>query len=186
MNLKLLQTIRNNKRILAFIVLFFVALLVFIMTFELIMNFYAHVFLKTLSFLTYYSLKVFGMDLKLDRNNLYYGYCDLIFTNRILRINYGCVGIYALFILLSGIIAYPSSLKSKLAGIIVSLPAFYLYSFLRLVIMGVAGTLGTKYLNFFHSYFMLVINVAFILFLFIIWIEKIRPKYDTQNTFSKN
>ena len=88
------------------------------------------------------------------------------------------VGIYALFILLSGILAFPSALKSKLMGIAVALPAFYIYSFLRLVIMGIAGRLGAQYLNFFHSYFMLIINVAFILFLFIFWIEKIKPKYE--------
>jgi len=179
MNSNPLQTIKNNKKVILFIGVFFIALFIFMATFEFIMDFYAAVFLKPLSYMTYYTLKLSGMNVTINSDNFHYGYCDLLLPKQTLRINYGCVGIYALFILLSGILAFPSALKSKLAGIAVALPAFYIYSFLRLVIMGIAGRLGPQYLNFFHSYFMLIINVAFILFLFIFWIEKIKPKYES-------
>jgi len=178
MKINPLQFIKQNRRVITFIILFVIVIFLFSATFEYILNVYSMLFLKPLSFLTYYTLKLFGMDLKIDTGNLVNGFCDLLLPKQTLRINYGCVGIYALFILLAGIIAFPSSVKSKLAGIGISLPAFYIYSYLRLIVMGIVGGLIPQYLDFFHSYLMLIINVAFILFLFILWTEKIKPKYD--------
>ena len=181
MNLNLPAHIKEHKRAILFVLLFLGILLIFSIGFEYISKFYAVVFLKPLSFLAYKTLQLFSVTVTFDTQNLNLGYCDLRLPGQILRVNYGCVGIYTLFILISGILAFPASFRSKITGIIFVLPIFYLYSLLRIIIMGFVGSYWRQQFEFFHSYLMLILNVVIILFLFIVWLEKIKPRYESEN-----
>jgi exosortase/archaeosortase family protein len=102
---------------------------------------------------------------------------DLYLPGQVLRINFGCTGIFALFILIAAVLAYPAGWKAKLRGFCWMIPVFYLYSILRIVIMGLVGAAAPDSLDFVHSYLMEIVNIGVMLGIYVWWVERQqRPK----------
>jgi len=131
------------------------------------------------SYAGYFILKILGIPITYSGPNGILGYCEYHLSNAVLEITFGCTGIFALFILLSGIIAYPASLKLKGAGFFIAVVLFYIYSVLRLIIISLFGYIYPESLSFIHSYLMEVCNIGFILFVYIIWIRYVEKTGET-------
>jgi exosortase/archaeosortase family protein len=91
----------------------------------------------------------------------------------IYRIIHECTGIFALLVFLGLVSAYPTSAYHKVQGMLLGLPAFYLYSCLRLVILGIIAHIEPSLVELFYLYMMVLINLGFLLFVWIYWLEKV-------------
>ena len=162
---------RLSKDVLVYFFIFLTSLLVFIGSFNLFENFYAVYFLKPVSFAGYSVLRQIGIPVAFNSNSVLSGFCDYNLQHHILRVNFGCTGIYALFIFLAGVIAYPAPVKAKIRGFGKGIPIFLLYSIVRLIIMGITGNYFVTLLPLVHNYLMVAVNIVFILWLYSFWIR---------------
>ena len=89
------------------------------------------------------------------------------------RIIHECTGIFALLIFLSQVFAYPTFFYHKMQGVLLGLPSFYLYSALQLVILGVIAHFEPDLVELFHHYMMVLVNLGFLLFLWLNWIDQV-------------
>lgn len=151
--------------------LFLGALLVFVVSFGQFESFYSRIFLHPVSFLGYYLLHIIGVPLTFSSKTLSLGYCDYILPDQILRVNFGCTGFYVLGIFIAAVIVYPVSARWKMWGLLAGIPLFTAYSIARLVIMGAVGNWIPQYLDIIHSYLMIIINAAFLLWMYSSWLN---------------
>jgi len=86
---------------------------------------------------------------------------------------------FRFFIFLAALGAYPASLGHKVYGALLSMPAFFAYGALRLVILGAIANSIPDLLRFFHLYFMVVLNLGFVMMLWITWIRRGALLYES-------
>lgn len=156
--------------VIKYVLIFLTVLTGVIISFSQLESLYLLFFLKPVSIAGYYILHAIGLPLTFSAENLPLAYCDYILPNQILRVNFGCTGLYVLFIFIAGVLAYPAHYQSKMTGLLVGIPLFTMYSILRLVIMGVVGHWMPQYLDIIHNYLMIIINAAFLIWLYSSWI----------------
>ena len=154
-----------------YLAIFICILILLNATFHILSFIYRPAVLLPISYTAYFILKVLSIPAVIYGPLGMPGYYEYHLPQAVLQVTFGCTGIFVLFILLAGIIAFPSSLKSKLVGLTISLPSFFVYSIVRLVIMGIIGNSFPAKLDFIHSYLMEVTNIIFILLVYIIWIR---------------
>jgi exosortase H (IPTLxxWG-CTERM-specific) len=82
---------------------------------------------------------------------------------------YGCNGVFAIAILLSGIIAYPSNVKAKLIGASIGIPAIFLLNQLRVVSLFLLGESQPAIFNEVHVYVWQPIIIIFAIFVWDFW-----------------
>jgi exosortase/archaeosortase family protein len=159
-----------------YIGVFILSIIILTLSFNFLQDIYTTIFLEPVSRASFSILKFLGLAIEFDGAGLPFGICDLILPHQTLRINFGCTGLFVLFIFIAGVIAYPSGIKYKLTGLAAGIPVFTLYSILRLVIMGFVGNWIPQYLDIIHNYLMILINIAFVLWLYISWIKYVSGK----------
>ena len=125
------------------------------------------------SYLAAALLNALGIAAELHTSALVAGFCDLVLGGVVYRIIHECTGIFALLIFLSQVFAYPTFFYHKMQGVLLGLPSFYLYSVLRLVILGVIAHFEPDLVELFHQYMMVLVNLGFLLFLWLNWIDQV-------------
>ena len=90
-----------------------------------------------------------------------------------------CVGIFSSIVYVSGVIAYPSSLRAKSIGIAFGIPILYLIDIFRLIILAFVGVSNPEIFDYVHVYLW---QVTFIL---LIWIYIGKFYQDLVLAFSK-
>ncbi len=115
----------------------------------------------------------------LDRLNYWFTRIGNIFTfhtdhggERLIVIT-ECTGIYTKMIYFSIIGAYPASIKEKVIGLLIGIPAIHLLNLIRMVVVSLVLFHKRELFGFFHGYFWQVIFVIFMLLLVIFWMAKI-------------
>lgn len=141
--------------------------------FELAQNFLATAYMYPVSWCATSLLNSLGIAAELDSRSLSAGFCDLILNHIVYRIIHECTGIFALLIFLGLVFAYPASPYHKMQGVLLGLPAFYFYSCLRLVLLGIIAHIEPRWVELSHLYMMVLVNLGFLLFVWIYWLEKI-------------
>ena len=96
----------------------------------------------------------------------------------VFHVEHQCSGISAFFIYLAALVAYPADWEHKLRGALIGLPAFFAYGTLRLVILGGIALTLTDLLQFFHLYFMVILNLGFVMMLWTDWIRRVSETAD--------
>jgi exosortase/archaeosortase family protein len=91
----------------------------------------------------------------------------------IFHVKHECSGISAFFIYLAAVMAYPVGGKSKLLGVVVGMPAFFLYGVLRLVLLGAIALFTPELLRFFHLYYMVILNLGFVMLMWSKWVNSV-------------
>ncbi|MFT5087918.1 MAG: exosortase/archaeosortase family protein [Candidatus Latescibacterota bacterium] len=162
-----------TRSALRFSLYFIGALALLTLFFELAQNFLTTAFMYPVSWAATNLLNTLGIAAELDSSPLDSGFCDLILDGIIYRIIHECTGIFALLVFLGLVSAYPTSAYHKVQGMLLGLPAFYLYSCLRLVILGIVAHIEPSLVELFHLYMMVLINLGFLLFVWIYWLEKV-------------
>ncbi|MCL5019224.1 MAG: hypothetical protein M1426_01940 [Patescibacteria group bacterium] len=161
----------TKSRLCFYLSIFLGAVILFSATFEALSFIYRPLILMPISYTGFLILKVIGIPITFLGPVDVPGFCEYRLPQSILQVTFGCTGIFALFILLSGIAAYPVPVQLKAIGMLIGIPAFYVYSILRLVIIGGIGYWYPGAIDFIHSFLMEIINVAFVLFVYMLWIR---------------
>lgn len=131
-------------------------------------------YLYPVSCVTAFILDLAGVEIQLDASSVSLGYCLLVFQEITLRIIHECTGIFPLFILLAALLAYPARAIRKAWGCVWCISAFFAYSSLRLVLLGLIAHLRPEWIQFFHLYLMVLLNFGFVLFIWTIWVNGAR------------
>jgi exosortase/archaeosortase family protein len=116
-------------------------------------------------------LDLIGIGTRLDADPLPLGFCLMIFETSTFRVIHECTGIFALLIFAAALFAYPAPIKQKLRGLLLGLPAFFAYSALRLVVLGLVAHFQPTWIHFFHLYLMVLLNLGFLIFIWSIWVK---------------
>ena len=99
--------------------------------------------------------------------------CELAVDDVVYQVTFECTGIFALFMCLAAVLAYPASFSSKTRGIALVVPAFVLYSVARLCIMGMVAHFAPTQIELFHVYVMVLVNIGFVLLLWLYWVREV-------------
>ena len=119
-----------------------------------------------------------GVPAHLDAGSLSTGFCQLSLGEVRFRVIPECTGIFALFVFLAALSAYPAaSLLRKFQGLLLALPSFFAYGSLRLAALGLVGYFEPAWIRFFHLYLMVLLNLGFLAFLWTYWVDKV-PDHD--------
>jgi exosortase/archaeosortase family protein len=119
-------------------------------------------------------LELTGVPVVFDSHSLALGFCSVLVGQVSLRVIHECTGLFALFIYLAAVAAYPSPLTRRLWGIALGVPAFLVYSSLRLAVLGWIAHLVPGWLEFFHLYLLVSLNLGFAVFLWLYWMGRAR------------
>ncbi|MBT6148242.1 MAG: hypothetical protein HN712_01775 [Gemmatimonadetes bacterium] len=117
-------------------------------------------------------LDLMGIPAVFDAGPLAQGYCVVETLRTVFEVRFECTGLFSLFIYLAAVVAYPASGDHKIRGVAFGLPAFFSYSVLRLVVIGAIDHLVPLWLDWFHIYFMVLLNLGFFLFIWAIWVNR--------------
>jgi len=81
-----------------------------------------------------------------------------------------CTGIFEMLIFLAALISYPASWRSKLIGILLGLPALYLFNVIRIVFLTMVGVYYLNLFDFMHLYFWQATLILMITSVWVLWI----------------
>jgi exosortase/archaeosortase family protein len=111
-------------------------------------------------------LKLFGIEAQAQEDTIYVpGYA--------LKILFGCNGLEAFIIYGAAVLSFPASWKMKLYGLAGGLLALQILNYVRIVLLGVAGTFMPDYFELFHIYIAQGLMIAASLVTFIFWINHV-------------
>lgn len=154
--------------------LFVIWALSFSMVFEHWQSLFAAGYMHPVSAVTALLLNFLGVVTEMDASSLSQGFCLLRMERVTFRVIFECTGIFPLFIFAAATLAYPASLTQKGLGLLLGIVAFFLYSSLRLVLMGVIGQLMPHWIQFSHLGLMVLINVGFAAFIWLCWVDRVK------------
>jgi exosortase/archaeosortase family protein len=166
--------IRSHQHRLRFLLLFLVAAGSLAVVFGHWQVVFDWGYLYPVSRVTAFILDLVGVELQLDVSSVSLGYCLLIFQGITLRVIHECTGIFALLILLAALLAYPARAIRKAWGGVWCISAFFAYSSLRLVLLGLIAHFRPEWIQFFHRYLIVLLNFGFVLSLWTIWVNGTR------------
>lgn len=167
------QILRTQRPRLRFGLLFALCLGLMALCFWQWQSVFARGFMYPVSAAAVWALNLIGVSVRLDASSLSLGFCLLTMEKVSFRVIFECTGLFALFILLAAIFAYPASLRQKGWGTLLGIAAFFLYGSARLVLLGVVGHLAPGWLPLFHLYLMVLLNLGFMVFLWLYWIGEV-------------
>lgn len=81
-----------------------------------------------------------------------------------------CTGIFEMLIFLAALLSYPAAWKSKLWGVLLGLPALYLFNVVRIVVLVVVGVYYRSLFDFMHLYFWQATLILMITTVWVLWI----------------
>ena len=116
-------------------------------------------------------LNLLGMPAVIDTAGLADGFCMLETEFTMLRVEFECTGLFSLFVYLGAVLAYPASAARRTIGVAAGVPAFITYSVSRLTVIGLIDYLAPWWLDWFHIYLMVLLNLGFFLFLWSVWVN---------------
>ncbi len=90
-----------------------------------------------------------------------------------LRVIDECTGIYELFVYAGCVMAYPTSSGKKLAGVAFGIPAIFGINMVRLLSLAFVGMWFPSIFSYVHYYLWQVTLILLVVFVMLVWIEKI-------------
>ena len=167
---RILQTRKSAFR---FCLLFVVFLSLQALVFELWQPLFGTVYMRPVSSVATFFLRLMRVQAELDTSQIQQGFCELSLDRIVYLITYDCVGIFALLIYLAATLAYPASVARKGRGLLLGIPAVFVFSALRVVILGLVAHLVPEWIELFHVYIMELATLGFVLFVWMYWINEV-------------
>jgi exosortase H (IPTLxxWG-CTERM-specific) len=84
-----------------------------------------------------------------------------------------CTGVFEMMILLAGILAYPTSVRKKLWGILLGCSILYATNVFRIILIVIVGNFSYQASELIHLWVWQVINILIIIAICLFWIEKV-------------
>ena len=94
-------------------------------------------------------------------------------------ITQGCTGLFTSTLLIIGVLTYPTDVKQKLIGLLLCIPAFFIFGVLRVVIMGVVAVTYVSHVEIFHVYVMAIANLGFAVYVWLFWYNNVVKSTQT-------
>lgn len=94
-------------------------------------------------------------------------------TNSTWLVTTECTALFIMVIFTSFILVYPASIKSKIIALMTGLPFIFGANVLRLYCMAWIDYLNPQYSEFFHNYIWQVVFIVMVVFLWLVWIDKV-------------
>jgi len=94
-----------------------------------------------------------GFILSIFSNDVWYAGAQCAFRGFLVEIIDECTGLLEMAIYLAAVLSFPTSLKKKGIGLLIGLPAIYLFNVLRITLLLVVGAYWPAAFNFMHLYF---------------------------------
>lgn len=157
-----------------FCLLFTIWALCFSLIFENWQSLFATAYMQPLSAMTAVLLNWLGVSTEMDASALSQGFCLLRMEHMTFRVIFECTGIFPLFIFASATLAYPASLRQKAQGVVLGFIAFFLFSSLRMVALGIVAQLMPQWMEFSHIWLMMLVNAGFAGFIWLCWVNRVR------------
>jgi exosortase/archaeosortase family protein len=111
-------------------------------------------------------IRISGLQVTMDSNTIYLAHSVWIVTTE-------CTGIFLMLIFASFIVVYPSSIKAKGLALLTGIPFIFGANILRLFIMAWIDNIKPQYTEFFHNYMWQVLFIVMVVFMWIVWIDKV-------------
>jgi exosortase H (IPTLxxWG-CTERM-specific) len=81
-----------------------------------------------------------------------------------------CTGVFEMVIFAAAVLAFPTTWRKKLLGLLLGIPAIYLFNLLRIVLLLVVGSHSYRTFEFMHLYFWQVTLIVIIATIWIGWL----------------
>ena len=129
-------------------------------------------YLYPLSWAAAHVLRLMGIPTELDQSLLGMGTCVLTMERLVFEVTCDCGGVFALLVYVAAVLAHPTTGCWRATGIAAGTAALFGYAVARLVALALIGHLLPGWLDFLHSYLLVLMNVGFVLFLWISWMSR--------------
>lgn len=94
-----------------------------------------------------------GNTMSIFSDNVSFGGDKIIFKGFPVEIIDECTGLFEALIFIAAVLAFSTSLKKKLIGITLGVPAIYLFNIMRIIFLLMAGAASQRLFDFMHLYF---------------------------------
>ncbi|MGO9379081.1 MAG: archaeosortase/exosortase family protein [Dissulfurispiraceae bacterium] len=94
-----------------------------------------------------------------------------------------CTAIFIMLIYSSFVLVYPASVKSKGIALLVGIPSIFGANILRLYCMAWIDYLSPQFSEFFHDYMWQVAFIVMVVFMWLVWIEKVVTREKRKISF---
>jgi archaeosortase B (VPXXXP-CTERM-specific) len=84
-----------------------------------------------------------------------------------------CTGMYELLVYTGCVLAYPTIMRNKVAGVILGIPAILIINMFRLMFLSFVGMMYPALFSYAHYYLWQVTFIFLIVFAMLMWIEKV-------------
>ena len=84
-----------------------------------------------------------------------------------------CTGLFAVFVFLACVLAYPTDFKKKLVGISAGFLVIYFLNIIRMLCLIFIGIWAPKYFDFVHVYLWEGVFIIVAIILWMIWLDKV-------------
>ena len=162
-----MNSIWKERKGLRFCLLFAVWLGLLALGFELGRSRLVDLYMYPISYAATQLLDFAGVEVRLGKAFLAAGVCEIAVREIVYLVTFECTGIFALFMCLAAVLAYPASVVNKFKGVLMVVPAFVVYSTLRLSVMGMVARFIPAQIDLFHVYIMVLVNIGFVLLLWL-------------------
>ena len=165
------QALAAEKPSLRFILLGALYLAALALAFEYSQEFCATVYMLPVSSLAATLLNAMSVQAVLDTAQLHAGYCEIALRQIVYRVTFDCTGAFALLLFASLSLAYPATARKRLTAFLIGVPAIFVFSTLRLVVLGVVAYVEPDWVEIFHVYVMELATLGFMLYVWKYWID---------------
>jgi exosortase/archaeosortase family protein len=100
-------------------------------------------------------------------------YAILSMDHAVFHVTRECTGIQALGLYVAAVLSYPASGRQRLIAVARGLPAFFVYSVGRLIVLAVVAQDAPGWTQFLHIYLLVLVNAGFLLWLWAIWVKSL-------------
>ena len=127
-------------------------------------------FMEPLSFIRDATALILGVVLSPFGKVIVNG-AKLTFSGFTLEMIDECTAIFSIIVYCSCILAYPTTLKRKVVGIIFGVPCLYAINLLRLFILAIVGAFYLSMFEFMHVYLWQASFIIFVILIFLLWLK---------------
>ncbi|MBT3344546.1 MAG: hypothetical protein HN712_23125 [Gemmatimonadetes bacterium] len=164
-------TALQGRAVVRFVASFVAWLAGFAIVFEFSRDAWVNLYMVPLTRLARLALVLFGLPARIVETEAATAFCLLQVEGIVYRVTFECTGIFALFLCMACILAFPTQRQIRFQGLALVIPAFLAYSVMRLIILGLVAHWSPQHIDLFHLYIMVVANVGFVLALWLYWLQ---------------